>query len=243
MPLKEKTEPLFGLMFFDQILFSRWFWKKDLSLPMSIPQKLMYADIAEKRLNCTGRKTAKTILLESRLIRESCIHQGDLQEPDEAMFFTPGQAHMTPVEDRIMSRLQAHPIFSLFRIGYNKNLGTLDLATGLRWYFRIEGTTGRETNMVGPRTIFMFGDELAFGNSACERGRKQTALPGCQWMYCGVPQVPPALAASASLSPAPTLGYAMKKEPCSVHAAASFFSGSQNLTGWLWRWKAAFSVS
>ena len=187
MALKEKHEPLFGLIFFDQLLFSTWFWRKDLSLPMSTKQKMMYNDLSEKRLNCTGRKTAKTILLESRVVRESCIHRGVLQEPDEALLFFPGDTHRNPVRDRIVSRFDNHVVFQHFLEKYNKNEDILLTKTGLLWNIKIEGTSGKETNMVGFRTIFIFGDELAFGNQACETGRKQTALPGCQWMYCGVP--------------------------------------------------------
>ena len=187
MPLREKTIPYFGLLFFDQYLFSTFFWQKDLSLPMSTKQKVMYNDKSEKRLNCTGRKTAKTILLEGTVIRTSCVHEGDMASMDEGMFFTPGDVHMTRVRDRIMSKFETHDVFKHFKVSYNKNAGVLDLATGLRWYFAIEGSSGRETNMVGKTCKFIYGDELAFGNQACEMGRKQTALPGCEWMYCGVP--------------------------------------------------------
>jgi len=189
MPLEEKIaeDPFFGLIFHDQILFDQFFWEKDLWLPMTVPQKVMHGDTSPKRLNCTGRKTSKTILLEGTLIRWGCIHEGDEDSPDEAMFFTPGESHMVPVRDRIISKLQGDTILKHFRKAYNKNEGTLDLRTGLRWYLKIEGTSGTERNMVGPRTIYMLGDELAFGIQAAETGRKQTALPGCKWMYCGVP--------------------------------------------------------
>ena len=185
--LREKSIPYLGFTFFDQVLFSTFFWERDLSLPMSTKQKVMYNDMSEKRLNCTGRKTAKTILLEGAVTRISCVHEGSMDSMDEGMFFTPGDVHMTRVRDRIMSKFETHDVFRHFKIKYNKNDGVLDIATGLRWYFRIEGSSGRETNMVGPTCIYMLGDELAFGNQACEMGRKQTALPGCRWMYCGVP--------------------------------------------------------
>lgn len=189
MPLEEKIaeDPLFGLLFFDQILFSQFFWDRDLSLPMTVPQKVMYGDTSEKRLNCTGRKTGKTILIEGTIVRLGCVHEGDPSSPDEAMFFAPGQTHMVPVRDRVVSKLVGHTIFKHFLSKYNKNDGILEFNTGLKWIVAIEGTSGKETNMVGFRTIYMLGDELAFGNQACEIGRKQTALPGCKWMYCGVP--------------------------------------------------------
>lgn len=189
MPLEEKIaeDPFFGLLFYDQILFSQFFWDKDLSLPMSVPQKVMYGDVSERRLNCTGRKTGKTVLIEGTIIRLGCIHEGDPVSPDEAMFFAPGQTHMAPVRDRVVSKLVGHSIFKHFLAKFNKNEGVLEFSTGLKWIVAIEGTSGQENNMVGFRTIYMLGDELAFGNHACERGRKQTALPGCKWMYCGVP--------------------------------------------------------
>jgi len=187
MPLEEKPSEdklLFGLLLHDPILFPRFFWKDELSLPLSFNQRLMYGDQSERILYCTGRKTAKTIRLESKIIQKSIEHQGGYAE---AMFFTPGQVHMAPVRDRIISRLNRNPLFRAIKGDFNKNEGLLQFGTGLKWFFRIEGSSGTEENMVGPRCIYIYGDELAFGGERCHKARFQTALPGCEWLYAGVP--------------------------------------------------------
>jgi len=187
MPLKEKVSEdrlLFGKLLHDQIDFRRFFWKKELYLPLSLDQRLMCADESERILLCTGRKTMKTINLEAKVIQISLLHdEGDA----EAMFFTPGQVHMSPVRDRIISRVNRNVLFRAIKLNFNKNEGILDFKTGLRWFFRIEGSSGTEENMVGPRCIHMIGDELAFGGQRCHDARFQTALPGCKWVYAGVP--------------------------------------------------------
>jgi len=187
MPLKEKVSEeklLFGLLLRHQIQFARFFWRVELSLPLSFEQRLMYGDESGRILYCTGRKTAKTIRLESKIIQISLLHQAG---GAEAIFFTPGQVHMTPVRDRITTRLNKNPLFRAILVNFNKNEGTLDFASGLRWFFAIEGSSGTEKNMVGFRCLYIIGDELAFGNQRCHDGRLQSALPGCEWVYAGVP--------------------------------------------------------
>lgn len=187
MPLKEKVTEnrlLFGLLLHDRIAFRRFFWSTELSLPLSFDQRLMCADDSERVLNCTGRKTAKTINLEALVIQIGLLHESGYAE---AMFFTPGQAQMSPVRDRIVSRLNSNALFRAIKENFNKNEGILDFKGGLRFFFKIEGSSGTEENMVGLRCIHIIGDELAFGNQRCHDARFQTALPGCTWTYAGVP--------------------------------------------------------
>jgi hypothetical protein len=69
----------------------------------------------------------------------------------------------------------------------NKNAGVMKFAGGAIWYFRIEGTSGTDANMVGLRCRRILLDEMQLGNVVCHNSRVQTALPGCKFLYAGVP--------------------------------------------------------
>ena len=202
MPLEERlpTEELaLGLVISDPLLIVLQYWGGDVTQDdglqdISLEQRMMLCDDSTRVLLCTGRKVAKTLSLERDVVQIGLMHQqrGTL---DEAMFFTPAQAHMNPVRDRIFSKIQREPLFmemiernpSSGHHIMSKGDGILQFKSGLKWHFRIEGTSGSDVNMVGLRTRFIIGDEVAFSNEACHKSRVNTALPGCRWKYCGVP--------------------------------------------------------
>ncbi len=202
MPLEERL-PLedlaLGLVILDPMLIVLQYWGGDVTMDdghqdISLEQRLFLCDESDRVLLCTGRKIAKTLSLERDVVQIGLTHRqrGTL---DEALFFTPAQAHMNPVRDRIFSVIQREPLF-LEMVERNagsghpimsKGDGVLQFKTGLKWHFRIEGVSGSDVNMVGLRARYIVGDELAFGNDICHKSRINTALPGCWWKYCGVP--------------------------------------------------------
>lgn len=209
MPIERKLsedELFFGILMHDPFLFPLFFWEADLTIPPTrkdLPeewrgkqvvgknQKLMFCDESQRILFCTGRKIAKTLMIERDVIQYGMINDRNDGGLDEAMFFTPGDAHIAPVRARIFSKVQGVPLFRMFiKERPNKTeggAGTLVFKTGLKWHLRIEGVSGTDTNMAGLRAKFMLGDELAFGNWICHNSRGQTALPDARWKYCGVP--------------------------------------------------------
>ena len=187
-----------GLVTLDPLLFILQFWSGDLTMPdntqhLSIEQRLMLCDQSERLLLCTGRKVAKTLSLERDFVQIALTHQkkGAL---DEGMFFTPAQAHMNPVRDRIFSTILQEPLFSEMvakapngNMMMSKGDGYVQFKTGWKWHLRIEGISGTDVNMVGLRCQHIIGDEMAFSVDICHKSRINTALPGCRWKYCGVP--------------------------------------------------------
>ena len=175
-----------GQVLFDPILFRKFFFKDDLTLELSCEQKLFMGDESEKVLLCTGRKLGKTVNLEAFVIQEGilCNNRG----VTESLFFTPSDVHLTPFVDRVFGRLERQPLLkSLVRDKRRGDNTILEFASGMRWYFRIEGMSGKDTNMVVIRAKFIVGDECAYGNVLCHNARVQTALPGARWLYAGVP--------------------------------------------------------
>jgi hypothetical protein len=172
----------FGLVMHDPCLFAEHFFRDDLSLGLSKPQKMMFCDLAPRQLLCCGRKVAKTVKIESEIIRTGCTENG------EGMFFTPQQAHITPVQSRVISRINRTPLFRALQTSFNKSDGIQDWRRGQwRWHWRIEGTSGSDVNMAGLRAKCQIGDELAWGNMPCYNSRELVALPGCRFIYAGVP--------------------------------------------------------
>lgn len=197
-----EDELCFGILLHDPLLFTLYFWQDDLTIPedrddlpqewrgkqhLSVEQKLMFCDESDRVLLCTGRKIAKTISLESTVLRWAILNQRTMGSLDEALLFTPRENQMEPIYKRLVSRINHTPLFNALCSGKARRKGALDFRTGLRWYIRIEGTSGTDVNMVGLRAKYILGDELAFGNDVCHTSRLQTALPGCKWRYCGVP--------------------------------------------------------
>jgi len=197
-----KDELDFGILLQDPLLFPLFFFKDDLTIPedredlppewrgkqkLSVEQKLMFCDQSDRVLLCTGRKIAKTISLESIVLQLAVINQKASGSVDEALLFTPRENQMEPIFKRIVHRITNIPLFKALCSSMARRKGTIDFRTGLRWYVRIEGTSGTDVNMVGLRAKYILGDELAFGNDICHTSRLQTAMPGCKWRYCGVP--------------------------------------------------------
>jgi len=171
----------------DELLFLLLFWREDLSREMSVAQKYMVLDRSRKVSVCTGRKIAKTLCIESKVIRLGLIHF-NREGLTEALMFAPRDSHLAPIFDRILARLSRNPFFNAFLKEKRRGEAPrLLFAGGLAWYFRIEGTSGTDQNMVGLRAEYILGDEMAFGNWICHNSRIQTALPDATWWYSGVP--------------------------------------------------------
>src|SRR3990167_2276464 len=172
----------------DELLFLLLFFNDDLPLETSIEQKCLALDRSQRVLACTGRKIAKTIVIESKVLRLGLYHTHKGSGVTEAMVFTPRDAQLSPIVDRIFARIDRNPFLKEFVADRRRGEApTLRFHSGLLWYFRIEGVSGTDQNMVGLRARFILGDEMAFGNQICHTSRIQTALPTCEWWYSGVP--------------------------------------------------------
>lgn len=181
-----ENQKLFGLMLHDHISFTKYFWRDDLTLPLSTRQKLFLGDTSKKILLCSGRKIIKTVNIEARVIRKALAHKRTAST-SERMVVTPGENQIIPLQNRIDSKINNNPLFRMLRLGYNKNEGLLSFATNVVWYYRIDGASGTDANMVGLRAEEIIGDEMQLTVRICHASRKQTALPDCEWLYCGVP--------------------------------------------------------
>lgn len=177
-----------GLVLTDPVLFRLFFFGDEYKLEPTREQLLMMADRSPKVLLCTGRKVSKTVILESEvlyLLVNNIPHEGGV---DEALFFTPGDAHLNPFVERVMSRIDRTPILKALEASRERGSDPkIEFATGLRFYFRIEGMSNTDRNMVGLRARYVIGDELAFGGWVQHNSRIQTAMPNARWVYAGVP--------------------------------------------------------
>lgn len=176
-----------GLVLLDALLFRLYFFSDDLSEELSLEQKLMMCDESERVLLCTARKIAKTVHIEATICQVGMTYFS--RGVTEALCFTPSDVHLKPILTRLWDRLERMPILNLCVTGRQRGSDdtTLSWYGGIKWYFRIEGLSGRDTNMVGLRARFIVGDELAFGNQICHNSRLTTALPHARWLYAGVP--------------------------------------------------------
>lgn len=182
------AEACAGLVLKNSLLFRLHFFKDQLGHEPSKEQKLMFCDRSRRVLFCTGRKIAKTVDLEADVIQNGVLHQNNDGGIDEALFFTPNDVHMVPFVDRIFSRLERNAILKgSVRDKRRGDNTVVEFMGGLRWYFRIEGTTGTDKNVVGLRAIRVVGDEQAFGSHTVYRSLLQTALPTAGWKLAGVP--------------------------------------------------------
>lgn len=169
----------FGICLEDELLFTLLFFEEDLTIPadrddlgdlagkqlITAPQKLLLLDRSRRIAACTGRKTIKTINLESKMIQWSLWNRR-LRGHDEAMVVTPGQTHLGVLMDRVFPRVNNTPLFSLF-CGPNDQLrgdGLQRWATNIYVYWVLEGLSGTDKNMAGIRAKWVLGDEMAFGN-------------------------------------------------------------------------------
>lgn len=175
-----------GLVLIDPVLFRRYFFADNLSLPPSPQQKLMWCDVSDRVLFCTGRKISKTIHLEATIIQHGLIRDGEGIE--ECLCFTPSDVHMVPILDRVWDRVERIGLFRLLVADQRRGENTiLQFLSGVKWYFRIEGLSGTDRNVVGLRAAIVLGDELAFGQMTVYNSLLQTALPGARFIMAGVP--------------------------------------------------------
>ena len=195
-----------GIVMQDPLLFAAFFWKDDLTIPeertdlgvlagqqiISKEQKLMYLDESRRVLFCTGRKIAKSLCIESKIVQWSIMNKraggGDMQGHDEALVLAPSEGHLKPIQSRVWSRISSVKIFKEMVISAARgNKPELLWSTGIKVFFRCEGMSGTDTNMAGIRAKWVLGDEMAFGDQTNHASRLQTALPNAKWLYAGVP--------------------------------------------------------
>ena len=177
-----ETELFFALVILDRPSFVQVFFWESVSLGLSFDQMIMFCDQSEKILFCNGRKTAKTVWLESEVIRTGISQKG------EGMFFTPSDSHIAPVRNRVMNACHKNALFRLMHTSFNRADGIQVWGRGRwTWHWRIEGNSGTDKNMAGLRGYKIMGDELAFGSRVCHNSRLLVAVPGCQFVYAGVP--------------------------------------------------------
>lgn len=141
---------MFGILMHDKLFFARYFFRDELTLPMSTTQKVMINDYNRKRLKCTGRKVWKTGSLESEVIRVALTNTEE--GLTEAMFVGPAQNHISPVWDRVLSRLNREPFFNALFAGSNKQAGTMKFHTGFIWHWRIEGCLHPDSTILDAST-------------------------------------------------------------------------------------------
>lgn len=175
-----------GLVLLDPLFFRLYFFADDLGLDPSPEQKFMWVDESPRVLFCTGRKIAKTIHIEATVIQHGIIRDGDGIE--ECLCITPSDVHMTPILDRVFGRIERVPLFTLLVSDMRRGDNTIiDFRSGVRWYFRIEGLSGTDRNVVGLRAKKVVEDEAAFANPRVFNSMLQTALPDATWLVAGVP--------------------------------------------------------
>lgn len=175
----------------DEILFLLLFWADDFREEMSPQQKALALDRSKKVLACTGRKIAKTIIgPESKVVRYGLLHDQRGNSIDEALVFCPRESQLDLILNRIYARVAVTPFFASFIPKGGMTRGdkpVMRWSTGLMVYFRVEGISGTDANMVGIRATIVIGDEMAFGNEICHTSRIHTAMPDAIWWYSGVP--------------------------------------------------------
>lgn len=180
-----RQQKMFGALLAYRGPFMQRFWSDEFTLPRSTRQKLFQNDYSDRVLLATARKTGKTIYDEVRIIQGGLTHYGE--SASERMMVTPGEKQLDPIWDRVIARVNRNLLFRAMKLSANKNEGVLKFRTGVSWFFRIDGSSGSDINMVGLRLEEIIGDEMAFTVRATHSSRKQSALPGCKWVYSGVP--------------------------------------------------------
>lgn len=194
-----------GIVMQDPLMFAAFFWQDDLTIPkertdlgelagkqiISKEQKMMYLDESQRILFCTGRKLAKSLCIEAKIIQWSVMNKraGDsIMGHDEALVFAPSEGHLKPIQSRVWARISSVKIFKEMVLAASRgNKPELMWSTGIKVFFRVEGMSGTDTNMAGIRAKWVLGDEMAFGDQQNHASRLQTALPNARWLYAGVP--------------------------------------------------------
>ena len=218
-----------GLVLEDDLLFTLQFWEEDLTIPtdredlgdlagkqlIKKPQKILLLDQSRRVAACTGRKTIKTVNLESKSIKWPLWNRRQ-RGHDEAMVVAPGQTHLRLLMDRVFPRVAKTPLFALFCDPSDqlRGEGLQRWKTNIWVHWRLEGLSGTDKNMAGPRAKWILGDEMAFGNEVCHGSRIQSALPRANFNYSGVPNFIP--------SPFRTITSAPYTRGWSVHRGSTF---------------------
>ncbi len=205
MPLEERSkitddELMFGLLLLNKYWFLKFFWAADLTIPDNRPdlpeewvgtqriskeQRLMMLDESDNILFCTGRKLAKTVVIEGSVMQHGIVYTG--AAGGEALLVTPGDHHLAPIRRRLDAKKKDTPFFNMMVKSFNKAVGVLEFHTGLIWWMRVEGQRGTGAGMVSLRADYIIGDEMAFGSQIDYDSRQQTKLPGAKQLYAGVP--------------------------------------------------------
>lgn len=218
-----------GLCLEDELLFTLLFWEEDLTIPeergdlgdlagkqlITAPQKMLLLDRSIRIAACTGRKTIKTVNIESKSVQLPLWNRRK-RGHDEAMVVTPGQTHLKLLMDRVFPRVDNTPFFSLFcgRDDQLRGDGLQRWETNIWVRWVLEGLSGTDKNMAGPRAKWVLGDEMAFGNDVCHGSRIQSALPFARFIYSGVPNF--------TLSPFRRITSKPYSEGWSVHIGSTY---------------------
>jgi len=184
-----RAEAALGVILNDQLLFSLFFQKSDLSIEPTAPQKLMILDSSDRILACTSRNVAKTISLIGRVMRDIATYlpRGDKKD-QEILITTPTQAQLDPLINRLLSNIGREPFMKcLIQESNRGDKPRLLTKTRLTVHGRLEGSSGTDVNMTGIHPVKIYGDEAAFQSHINHRSRMAGAMPETKWFYAGVP--------------------------------------------------------
>lgn len=179
-----------GIILNDQLLFSKFFQKGDISKEPTVPQKLMFLDVSQRILFATSRFVLKTVGLIGRMLRDISTHMRPKHQDqmDEILFTTPTEGQLDPVISKLYSIAYNNPAFkALIMNSRSGDKPELVTRTQLTIYGRLSGTTGTDVNMVGIHPKKIYGDEQAFESWVPHRSRLAALHPGGQVVYAGVP--------------------------------------------------------
>lgn len=101
-----------------------------------------------------------SVVLEDMILYSLVNGDQQLKESPDQLFVTANVAQMTPVLDRVTSRLMNGEFYRSLRVDPNRSKGTIDVFSDrtYRLYARIAGKTG-ESNLVGLHVTRIFVDE------------------------------------------------------------------------------------
>ena len=195
-----KEEINFGRLLKNRYWFLKYFWKDELTIPegrddlpaewtgkqiISVEQKMMMLDQSKRILYCTGRKLAKSVIVLGTLVQIGILY--DEERAGEALLTTPRDHHLAPLRSRLEIKIDKEPFFDIMVKRFNKSKGFVEFATGMTFWMRVEGQSGRGESQVSLRATCILGDEMAFGDQVSYEARQQTAMPGCYQILAGVP--------------------------------------------------------
>src|SRR3990172_505785 len=172
------------------LIFGRYFMRGDISEEPTVPQKLMLLDNSQRVLMATSRFVLKTVGLIIRMLQDIVTHMKPVHagQQDEILFTTPTEGHLQPTVGRLYSIIYNNIAFrSLVSESRSGDKPELVIRSQLKFYFRIDGSTGSDVNMVNIHPRKIYGDEQAFGILNTHRSRLAALHPGGQVVYAGVP--------------------------------------------------------